>query len=150
MADPERLKGYVAFVRELIIVIMLALLLVIPGWMNDRLEQAGFVKLSVAGSEWEALRDSEETVKNATENTVRLEQRLQDLTEKLNAIGRSQSAAPEVKRQITALSQEVEQTQSETRTVRANLGRSLALQQSVIERVQPKMPVKARPVPRQP
>ena len=140
MADPEKLKGYVAFVRELTIVVVLVLLLGFPRVINDRLEQAGFVKASIAGFEWESLQDSLKRTQEATDNAARLEQQLLGLNSQLAEIRQAPSTPPQVRERILPLIRDVEQTRTATSSVKGDLQNSLVLQRSVIERLKPRIP----------
>ncbi len=154
MADPiERLKGGIAALREAIIVVVLLLLLVLPGTMKGVLKRAGFVKASIAGFEWELLQESAQKTQEATENVAKFEERLQGLNTRLDQIRRSENTPAVVRQQITDLSQAIEQTRTETRSVQGNLQNSLAVQRSMIQtfrRLEPELPDRTRPAPRQP
>jgi len=132
----ENLKGFVTFLREGIIVLVLLMFLLLPGVMNNVLGRAGFTKASVAGFEWE-LQDSVQKTQDATKTVGQLEQRLQDLSKRLDQISQSANTPPAVKEQITSLSQQVDQTRSETNSVQNTLKSSVAVQQRIIERVNP-------------
>src|SRR5262245_34560582 len=132
----ENLKGVVTFLREGIIVVVLLLFLLLPGVMNNVLGRAGFTKASVAGFEWE-LQDSVQKTQEATKTVGQLEQRLQDLSTQLDQIRQSANTPPAVKEQISSLSQQVNQTPSERNSVQNTLKSSGAVQQRIIERVNP-------------
>jgi len=131
------LKDFVTFLREGTIAVVLLLFLVLPGVMKSVLARAGFTSADVAGFKWE-LQQSAQQTQAASDTVAQLESKLSALKQQLDQISQNASA-PEVKAQISSLSQEVGKTQTETNSVHLSLQQSLATQKSVIQRVDPQM-----------
>ncbi|HEY1263125.1 MAG TPA: hypothetical protein VGF06_06360 [Terriglobales bacterium] len=142
-----KLKDFVTFLREGTIAIVLLLFLLLPGAMKNVLARAGFTSADVAGFKWE-LQQSAQQTQAASETIEQLEGKLASLKQQLDQVSQA-ATAPEVRQQISNLSQEVGKTQSETKSVRSTLQQSLATQQAVIQRVDPELlkqaPVKSKP-----
>jgi Tfp pilus assembly protein PilO len=145
----ETLNGWVVFIREGLIVLVLLLLLLVPRAIGGVLERAGFTKASLAGFEWE-LRDSVQTTNAATQNVAQLEQRLASLSAQLDQLKHAPSTPPEVKDQIGSLARDVASTTSDTRAVQTKLQNSLMVQRSIIQRVNPNALEDARTRPPSP
>jgi hypothetical protein len=89
----ENLKGFVTFLREGIIVVVLLLFLLLPKVMNGVLERAGFQTASLAGFEWK-LHDSVDQTKAASDNVDKLQQQLTTLSARLDQLSQSPAAPP--------------------------------------------------------
>lgn len=131
-------KNFIGAVREAIIVVVLLLFLFVPGMMKRVLVRAGITKASIAGFEWQ-LQDSAEKTQDAVQNAERLEAQLNNLSARLDQVSASAAATPQVKEQITALSQDVERTRSDAMSVHGSLQSSLAVQRSIIQQVSPEV-----------
>jgi hypothetical protein len=66
-----------------------------------------------------------------------LQKQLDSLSSRLEQVSQSAAATPEVKQQIATLSQEVGNTQQQTKQVESRLQESLTVQRSAIQRVNP-------------
>ncbi len=144
----ERLKALVALVREAVIVAILLLLLLFPQTINSLLTKAGFTEASIAGFKWEReLQDALQKTQDASQSVTKLEGQLQVASDQLEQI--RASAPPVVQAQISGLSANIERTRSETRAVKDNLQNSLAVQQSIMQRVTPKRLEATKPSPPQ-
>src|SRR5262245_5176769 len=108
-AGYEKFQGWLQAVRDLAILIILASLLLWPGFVNDRLTRAGFTKASIAGFEWErALQTATQQTKEATETVSSLEKQLQDSRAQLAQLQASTSLPPEAREQVAKLSTRIE------------------------------------------
>ncbi len=130
------LKDFVTFLREGTIAVVLLLFLCVPSCMQGVLSRAGFVSADVGGFKWE-LQTSARQTEAASETVAQLERKLSALNDRLEQIGRS--AAPEVKQQIAALTEDLGKTRAQTSSAQATLRDSLAVQRSVIRKVDPKL-----------
>src|SRR5436190_18839571 len=114
--NADALKTFIGTVREAIIVAVLLLFLFVPGAMNRVLARAGITKASIAGFEWQ-LQDSAQKTQDAAQNAEKLEEQLHAFSVRLDQLSASAAATPQVKEQITALSQDVERTRSDAKSV---------------------------------
>jgi uncharacterized protein YoxC len=146
--NADGLKTFIGAVREAIIVAVLLLFLFVPRAMNRVLARAGITKASIAGFEWQ-LQDSAQKTQDAAQNAEKLEEQLHAFSLRLDQLSASAAATPQVKEQITALSQDVERTRSDAKSVHGSLQSSLAAQRSIIQQVSPEVleRMKARPAP---
>jgi len=142
------LKDFVTFVREGTIATVLLLFLFLPNVMRNTLVRAGFASADIAGFKWELQKSAEQT-QTATESVAQLENKLSTLSERLTQISQT-AAAPEVKQQITTLSEELGKTRAETSLAHTTLQNSLATQRSVIQKVDPKLLEQMQPPPQKP
>ena len=95
----ENAKGIVSITRDGIITLILVLLLLVPATVNKSLVEAGFKKGSIAGFEWEAVRDNvEDNNKKLSEATTTIETLQGQLTktEGFAGILRDNGIEPEV------------------------------------------------------
>lgn len=73
----ENAKGVVSIVRDGLITLVLIFLIATPAWVNQRLMNAGFVKGSIAGFEWQAaVKDNNAKLTEATNTINALQGRL--------------------------------------------------------------------------
>jgi hypothetical protein len=142
------LKDFFAFLREGTITIVLLLFLLLPGVMKGVLSKAGFTSADIAGFKWE-LQQSAQQTQAATDTVAQLETRLSTLKQQLDQVSQI-AAAPEVKQQISTLSQELGKTQAETTSAHVALSDSLKTQRSVIQRVDPSLLQQMEVKPKQP
>ena len=144
----DKLKAFVALVREAVIVVILLLLLLFPRAIKSVLTRSGFTEVSIAGFKWEReLEDSLQQTKDATQSVIKLEEQLQKASDQLEQI--RASAPPAVGAQISTLSANLERTRSETRTAKDNLQNSLAVQRSIMQKFAPTRPEAIQPGPPQ-
>jgi chromosome segregation ATPase len=100
----ENAKGVVSIVRDGLITLILILLIMMPATVNKSLVSAGFVKGSIAGFEWEAVR---ENVENNNEKLGVATSTIDSLQEQL---GKTQAALSESEKSRTKLADQVTAT----------------------------------------
>ena len=98
----ENAKGIVSITRDGIITLILILLLLVPATVNKSLVEAGFKKGSIAGFEWEAVRDNvEDNNKKLSEATTTIETLQGQLTKTEAALKESETARLKLADQVT-------------------------------------------------
>ncbi len=124
-------QALVALVRDGLLLVLFALLLLFPTGLNDILQKAGFTRGSFMGFEWEAQLDT------ATQNTEAAKQEAQKIEGKLGEYAaRLEQVAqfatePNVRNQARALATEIRGAQSTAQGVQLQLDRSLVLQRGI-------------------
>lgn len=141
------LKDFVTFLREGTISVLLLLFLFLPGVMKGVLSRAGFTSADIGGFKWELQKSAQQT-QAASDTVTQLEAKLSTLNTRLDQISQS-AAAPEVKQQISTLSEELGRTRAQTSTVQTTLRNSLMVQRSVIQQVDPKLAEQIPQAPKQ-
>jgi hypothetical protein len=128
----QTLRDGLAIVREVILVILLLLVLTAPGWINQRLIDAGFTSGSIAGFDWEArIRESQEKVERANAEVVSLQNELVAISETLNAID-SQPLDREARSQIRRLELKVDSSRTNIDAINESLRKSVTEHQNII------------------
>ena len=95
-------KDGLSMLRELIIVLVLALLLLWPGAINNRLQGAGFVKANIAGFEWESAQKAVQKTGEAQQQVEAVKQNTEDTLKKLEEIS-SQVTNPAVQKELEGI-----------------------------------------------
>lgn len=116
------IKEILVAIREACIILVFVLLLAMPKWVNNRLENAGFKSLDLGFAEWEArIEESKREVEDVKQYTEETQEQLAQVSEKLEQLTLSPnfSNSAVLKRQVNALRVEVDQ--SNQKLMRSNL-----------------------------
>jgi peptidoglycan hydrolase CwlO-like protein len=133
------IKDIFGLLREVIIVVAIAALLLAPAKINRILMDAGFTSASIAGLEWKnQLLESAETNKEAQEQITKLEKQLTDVQASLQSISQRAPDA-EVRAQAAKLSGNIQNVRNEADHTRDALANRVRKQAEFLGRVDPKM-----------
>jgi hypothetical protein len=130
------IKEAVGALRELIIVlVILGLALGLSLWpdhVKDRLVKAGFKSADVAGLHWEPeLLEASEQTNEARQNVALMEQRLLGFKDQLQGIS-DRVQDPAVEQDVRQLTENVDKSIEETRSIDRGLKASADVQESVL------------------
>jgi chromosome segregation ATPase len=137
----EHLKGVLEVVRDIAVLTIFVMLLVSPGFVKQRLTDAGFKSGNLAGFVWEAeaaLENAMEETKEATANVAALERQLQDARVELTQLRAVPALSAEAREHVSRLATKMEKTMAETSTARDRLQKSLGAQQTLIKQLRVK------------
>lgn len=129
-------KDTLAFVRELLLILLLISLLLHPTFINDKLSRAGFTKGNIAGFEWESAQ-------KAQAKTGEASQQLEAATQKVNAVEKrleeiaQQTSNTQIKSEFENLRSQLSQSLETTKKAEQDLSASLAQQRTIIQTVKP-------------
>lgn len=130
-------KDSVSALREAMLVIVFALLLLTPTWIKERLKDAGFTKGSIAGMEWEAeIEASAEQAKDAGQAITEIEPKLQQIEARLAELA-GKTTDPSFAREIDDLSSTVKASQVKIREADQAVKSALSTQQRVLAEAAP-------------
>lgn len=134
-------KDSFAALRELSLLLVLVLLFVWPGAIQNRLREAGFVKADLFGFELdlEDVQEAKIEAGDALQQLEKLQAELDDVPEQLEQL-QSRSQDPAVRRQATELSDRLNASLAQTRTVQQELKDSIQRQDSIYERISAERP----------
>jgi hypothetical protein len=122
-------------VRDIIIVLILLTLLLFPGFINNRLIDAGFTNADIAGFQWEkqVLQASEQTGEASRQVGI-AEEKLQSVKSELNSLV-AESQDPVVRERAASLSNTIDTSIRGVQSVQTDLRASMIAQRSILERV---------------
>jgi chromosome segregation ATPase len=105
----ENAKGIVAITRDGLITLILILLILMPATINRTLIDAGFVKGSIAGFEWQAVKDNvEDNNKKLSDATSTIETLQGQLTKTQQALQESENTRKALAEQVAVEAPETE------------------------------------------
>lgn len=108
-------KDGLAVFRELLIVLVLMLLLLFPGVINNRLQGAGFVEADLAGLKWKSAQQAVQKTGEVQQQVAEAKQNTEDSIKKVDELA-SKVSNPEVKKELetikTTLNSSLQTTQA--------------------------------------
>lgn len=129
-------KDGLSVLRELIIVLVLALLLLWPGAINNRLQGAGFVKANIAGFEWERAQKAVQKTGEAQQQVEAVKQNTQDSLKKLEEIS-SQVTNPAVQEELKDIKSTLNNSLQTTQAAEKDLQSSRQAQEAILQAARP-------------
>jgi hypothetical protein len=132
----ENAKNTLGVARELMLVIVLALLILFPKIVNSRLITAGFTKADIAGLHWESVQKASEQAGEASQQIETANKKIDSVQKDLDALA-TRTTDPGVKTEVNRLKSELNQSAQTTKAANADLQSSLAIQESALQTVRP-------------
>jgi hypothetical protein len=129
-------KDALAVLRELIIILVLALLLLWPGAINNRLQGAGFVKANIAGFEWETAQKAVQKTGEAQQQVESVRQNTEDSIRKVNEIA-AKTNNPEVKKDLENVKASLNNSLQTTQAAEQDLQSSRQAQETILQATRP-------------
>lgn len=130
----SRLKESVVAMRELIIVLVMLILFIQPGWIKSIAQNAGLQSAFGLTFSEEKLKESQEQTKAAQEEVAQI---MAQLTRVQNQLERLRASAPatngELSARITDITNDVGTLQRKSTTVNKSLQDNLKVQESILQ-----------------
>ncbi len=139
----NRIKEFTATLRELVIVVVIALLFLNPGLINSTLTKAGFVSADFGMFQWQRqLEEANAKLKTAQQNVVNVERELTAVKHDLTRITQRPEISPAVREQVTSLTTRIDTSQQKTAAVTRELSDTIKNQDRLVTELR-----RVRPAP---
>jgi len=129
-------KDGLTMLRELFIVSVLALLLLWPGAINNRLQGAGFVEADVAGFKWKSAQQAVQKTGEAQQQIEAVKKDTEETIKKVNEIA-ANATNPEVKKELETLKSSLNDSLDTTKAAETTLQATRQVQENILQAIRP-------------
>ncbi len=122
-------KDLVVSIREICLIAVFVLFLVMPKWINQRLEDAGFTNVNLGFAQWErTLEESRKEVEEVEQATMATQDKLNQVSQKLESltVRADLRSSPALRREVLQLKAQVDVSASDLNRSQKELQKSLS------------------------